>query len=621
MIGLMAALWTGSVSSPVFVEMLPNISGVGVRWSVDAFGLDQLVVIITTRNKFDLWYRLRNHEGHRLALFSSWRMRPISGFITRVEPAGAGRLRYVVRGPGAVRMEDEFEQTPYDATTGVSTALASMLTDHVAIASATTDIFANNTQIGGASPNLPVGDYPHEFIRKMLAVSDSSARIYDFRLVDEVFDNTGDLQKWTPVYQPRTLGTAPLWLVWEDDTVDGFNTSRSIEELKTAVTIYYGTINGQMTATNSSRTVLTDANVRNFARLGAKPGDRVANLTSGYGGTVESTATNTITVDGLGGTISGTATGGSATSLVDSGATFDDDGVRVGDYVENTEDLSVTGSATGGSATTCVDTGVDFTTLNIQTGDVLKNTTDGCVGVITTVAATTLTCSAGFGGGTANAFAASDGYEIEIIEGSEARVTAVTATTLTLATLSGGRLNTFTSGDSYKVQRCFVLGDSYALTMINPFHVNAAAAAAGSVDYWARSVAEVVPEMTAEQAAQYAERLIYDAAALTVAPVTISGRTIRDQYMGDWPLWEVIAQGGGFLRLVDLFPDADSSPSLANSSTVFFITSLDYDHGSGTLRIGLDSPDRRLDAQLYRAGILHGTIIHRWDKANRAKQW
>ena len=69
-------------------------------------------------------------------------------------------------------------------------------------------------------------------------------------------------------------------------------------------------------------------------------------------------------------------------------------------------------TATGGSGTTVVDAGVNFVTNGVAVGDIVWNNTDGCRGIVTTVAANTLTCSAGFTGGTNDDFENLDNYRV-----------------------------------------------------------------------------------------------------------------------------------------------------------------------------------------------------------------
>lgn len=66
-----------------------------------------------------------------------------------------------------------------------------------------------------------------------------------------------------------------------------------------------------------------------------------------------------------------------------------------------------------GSATQLTDSTADFVTAGVVAGDRLRNLTDGAQGTLTTVAATVLTCSAGFTGGVDNAVDSRDLYVVE----------------------------------------------------------------------------------------------------------------------------------------------------------------------------------------------------------------
>lgn len=69
-------------------------------------------------------------------------------------------------------------------------------------------------------------------------------------------------------------------------------------------------------------------------------------------------------------------------------------------------------SGTTGNLTTLTDSIQTFT-ASVLVGDRVRNLTDGSVGVITTVAATVLTCATGFTGGVDNAADTRDAYVVE----------------------------------------------------------------------------------------------------------------------------------------------------------------------------------------------------------------
>jgi len=92
-------------------------------------------------------------------------------------------------------------------------------------------------------------------------------------------------------------------------------------------------------------------------------------------------------------------------------ATGTDVGISVGTALGTTQQ-SLYGTATGGSGTTLVDTGTTFTNYGLAAGMWVRNITDGSSGMITGVAMNTITCSGGFSGGSANAFSAGHSYVI-----------------------------------------------------------------------------------------------------------------------------------------------------------------------------------------------------------------
>jgi hypothetical protein len=87
-----------------------------------------------------------------------------------------------------------------------------------------------------------------------------------------------------------------------------------------------------------------------------------------------------------------------------------DTGVVIGDDYPGTI-TNITGTATSGGSTTLGDTSVDFTDLGLVSGMYLRNVTDGSYAYIVTIAANLITHTA-LAGGTDNAFAAGDSYEI-----------------------------------------------------------------------------------------------------------------------------------------------------------------------------------------------------------------
>jgi hypothetical protein len=220
---------------------------------------------------------------------------------------------------------------------------------------------------------------------------------------------------------------------------------------------------------------------------------------------------------------------------------------------------TVGGTATGGSATTLINTGAAFTTSGLSEGDRVVNETDGSTGRIDTIDS---------------------------------------ATQLTVSALSGGTLNVFTAGDFYSI----TLQNMQSVTVSFP-PVNG---------IWTKYWREVKRGFNVTQATRYANMLLTQKNAYQQqSPFTINSHTIRDASGARWPLLEMIARGGGYLRINDLHPNEALFDESANNSTAFFITALDYDNVSGQMRVVVDNPDRRLDVRLFTAGILNGEMVGR----------
>ena len=222
-------------------------------------------------------------------------------------------------------------------------------------------------------------------------------------------------------------------------------------------------------------------------------------LTGGSDDTYQSGDTLAITVGGV--------------VLIDTSETFVTDLVAIGDTVLNVTDsssavvtaltettLTMAAGLTGGtddlwengdtftihSATIINDSSETFVTDLVAIGDTVLNTTDSSVGVITSLTETSLTCSAGFSGGTnnytvdTNAFTAhsatiindsgetfaTDGVAIgDKVENtsdvSTGIVTALTETSLTCgAGFSGGTNDYTTNTDAFTVQSTTIITDS-----------------------------------------------------------------------------------------------------------------------------------------------------------------
>jgi hypothetical protein len=214
----------------------------------------------------------------------------------------------------------------------------------------------------------------------------------------------------------------------------------------------------------------------NFTDWGVQPGDTVINITDGSMGTVSAVAAHTLSVSNL---AMGT----------------DNDFDNGDEYAVITRsNLSLlTGTATAGSGTTgsgkpiLYDSGKNFDGTGVTTGDIVDDLTDGSSGMIESVSSTNITVKS-LTGGTNNAFAAGDSYQIrsnrgvatggsgnltledtakdfvtmgiqagdlvvDISDGSSGQVSTVATHTLTLDSLHNGANNKITSGDYYYIPR------------------------------------------------------------------------------------------------------------------------------------------------------------------------
>jgi hypothetical protein len=183
-----------------------------------------------------------------------------------------------------------------------------------------------------------------------------------------------------------------------------------------------------------------------------------------------------------------------------------------------------------------------------------------------------------------------------ITDGSTGKVTEAQATTqIQVGDLVGGTNNEFRTNDVYSVVVKLPL--SAQNDSVTPA-------------YWTREKAVFEKEMDSTQATQYAA-ILADDDPRQEQSLTITAPSIRDGNGARWPLWEVIAQGGGYIRIADLYPAAALFSTTMDSKSTFFITGLDYDYTSNSLRVQLDNPDTRLDTRLRRAGILNSEMIAR----------
>lgn len=156
---------------------------------------------------------------------------------------------------------------------------------------------------------------------------------------------------------------------------------------------YYGSnrakIVGENTEAIASETTVTDDD-KDFFKTGAAVGDLVHNITDDSYGIITSITDITL--------VCGDLAGGT------------DNTFALGDtYAVLNLETVTSGTATSGSSTTCGDTGAKFDELGVREGDILINVTDSRAAKITLYAEQLLTASSAGGG---LSFASSDSYAV-----------------------------------------------------------------------------------------------------------------------------------------------------------------------------------------------------------------
>lgn len=455
---LLAGIWSTDGSAQL--EHIHDPQNVGARWSAESFGLERLEMIIRSSSTMDTYRRYKEHLGKRLAIYSSWVVTPIAGFISEIRPIGRNLLLYIAKGPGW-RLKDDLDTTVYAAATDVQTVIQTVLTDHVSVAdSDQSNIAANTTALGGWQPGYPEGSYPVDIFRDMLDMSDAAGLVYDLWFQDLPFVGTA-LGGWIVYYVARSTSAPANWQVSDED-ITRLTPSRDINQVVTDAEVFYGVITGTC----------------------------ATSPTDNY-------------------------------KLYEAAATFQSDGVEAGDRIVN------------------------------------------------------------------------------LTDGSRAKVQRLEynapETTLYTTPLEGGGSNDWTSGDTYAIERRDSL-DSVTST--------------STPSYWQVKRTEVRKEMDATQAQQYADILVNNDASQN-NPFVVSAPVVRDGNGAEWPIWEMIGQGGRYVRLNDLYPAAAVLTNSLNKLSTFVITGLDYDHTPMAMAVEVDNPSRRLDARLRAAGILNSEMVAR----------
>ena len=150
-------------------------------------------------------------------------------------------------------------------------------------------------------------------------------------------------------------------------------------------------------ATSGGVNALNDSD-KDFTAAGVTAGDVVRNITDGSVGIVATVGTDSLTVSSL---------------VLGADNDFDEDDIYYIDRLSSTYITTVLRGAAdaGSSGNTLVDSGQDFINIGIRSGDIVENISDDSSGIIADVTATTLTVRS-LSGGTGNDFVAGDIYQI-----------------------------------------------------------------------------------------------------------------------------------------------------------------------------------------------------------------
>lgn len=122
--------------------------------------------------------------------------------------------------------------------------------------------------------------------------------------------------------------------------------------------------------------------------------------------------------------------------------------------------------------------------------------------------------------------------------------------------------------------------------------------------YWTRSAIHsgygAIPSMAEQRALTEVNQL---SDGTLRRPLYISAPRIKDGKGFRWPLWRMIAGGGGYLRVNDMFPDATLVQGAGyDRERQGRITTMDYNYGRNLMRVTLDD-DTRADRRIRDLGF------------------
>jgi len=124
--------------------------------------------------------------------------------------------------------------------------------------------------------------------------------------------------------------------------------------------------------------------------------------------------------------------------------------------------------------------------------------------------------------------------------------------------------------------------------------------------FWTREIILSGGQMVPDGAEQYRDLTLDKLSSPTLRRAfVISSRRIMDNNGALWPLWYPIKNGGGYLRVNDLYPSAELLDLSLDSKRIGQIMTAEYDGANHTLRVSLDMTDDRADALIAQMGVLN----------------
>lgn len=281
--GLFSITTSGDhVTGGTLVVQFPVVENIGVRFNVDSYGVERIEVTIKVSDETDQYIRMANDLGgdgrytYRLAIYDECLYQVVSGYLIEIEQIGVGLLKFVAKGPGW-NHSDRYgpTYTSYTSSDTTSDQLKQFLDDDVYILQSDLgNVDETGTPLGGWSHPPYIGMHPSEFIEQIKTMSNSNGDTWDYYCLDRVM-LSGALRDFTAYFKNRNNKTSVNWRVSMEDLVS-FSTSIDITKLNTYVVIWYGTYQG--TATGGGATQLIDSG----ATFGSGPynvGDEVRNQT------------------------------------------------------------------------------------------------------------------------------------------------------------------------------------------------------------------------------------------------------------------------------------------------------------------------------------------------------